>query len=187
MMTPTHALAGALVGGVVARGVPEVTALAVVVGFVGGTLPDADLLGVHRKSTHYPVYSSVVAVLVVGIAVLVPTTVTVLLAVFSVSIALHCVMDAFGGGVGLRPWEGTSERGVYNHYAGRWVRPRGWIRYAGSPEDFLLATVCCLPLLALTTGRLQIALGVVLVVSGGFALVRRRLSGITERLFADAL
>jgi hypothetical protein len=96
-------------------------------------------------------------------------------------------MDAFGGGVGLRPWEGTSEKGVYNHLDGRWVRPRGWVRYAGAPEDFVLATLCAVPALALTSGSLQLVLGGVLVGSGGFVLVRRRLAGITERLFADAV
>lgn len=187
MMTPTHAMAGALLGAVVATAIPGVGSVAVVVGFVGGALPDADLLGTHRRSLHFPVYGSGAAAVAAGLAAAVTTPVTVLLAVFLGSVAVHCVMDAFGGGVGLRPWEGTSEKGVYDHFTGRWVRPRGWVRYAGAPEDFLVAAACCLPVLVLSSGGLRLILGVVLVGSGGFVLVRRRLAGITEWLFADAV
>jgi len=187
MMTPTHALAGALLGAVTATAVPGVGSSAVVVGFVGGALPDADLLGTHRRSLHFPVSGSVAAVLAAGVSGIVPTTTTVLVAVFLGSVAVHCVMDAFGGGVGLRPWEGTSEKGVYDHVAGRWIRPRGWVRYAGAPEDFLVGAACCLPAMALASGPLAVVLGGVLVGSGVFVLVRRRLAGITERLFADAV
>jgi len=102
-------------------------------------------------------------------------------------VAIHCVMDALGGGVELRPWEATSERGVYNHASGHWIRPRRWVRYAGAPEDFLLALLFGLPVLVLTSGRLQLGLGVVLVLSGLFTAVRRRLATATERLFSNAV
>lgn len=96
-------------------------------------------------------------------------------------------MDAFGGGVEVRPWEGTSLKGVFNHATGRWIAPRRWVRYAGAPEDFALAAACSLPTLAVVTGCLRFALLAVLVCSGLFAAVRRRLSGFTERFFSDAV
>lgn len=185
MMTTTHGFVGALLGVSTVAFAPELAPSAVVVGFVAGALPDADLLGTHRRSLHFPVFAPLVALCFVGMATLWPTPLAVLLAVGSLAIAAHCFMDAFGGGVEVRPWEATSERGVYNHTSGRWIRPRRWVRYAGAPEDFVLALVCALPVLALTSGALQLALTIVLVVSGLFTAVRRRLPAVTERLFAN--
>jgi hypothetical protein len=187
MMTSTHGFVGALLGVSTAAVTPELTATAVVIGFLGGTLPDIDLVATHRRSLHFPVYATGLVAPVAGIAVLTGTSSAILLAVFTLGIAVHCLMDAFGGGVELRPWEATSDRGVYNHATGRWIRPRRWVRYAGAPEDFLLAFACALPTLALTSGGVQLGLLVVLVCSGVFTVVRRRLSTVTERLFSGAV
>ena len=185
MMTTTHALFGALVGATTATFAPDLAPAAVVAGFAGGALPDADLLWTHRRSTHFPVWGTVAAVAAVAAAALVGTPAAVLVAVFAVAAAAHCLMDVFGGGVELRPWEATSERGVYNHAGSYWVRPRRWVRYAGAPEDFLLAAGFALPALLATGGRLRGGLLAVLAVSGLFVAVRRRLTGVTERLLAD--
>lgn len=187
MMTSTHAFVGALVGATTMLFAPALTSTAVLVGFVGGALPDADLLATHRRSLHFPVYASGVAVPVTAVAALHTTPATILLAVFALSVAVHCVMDAFAGGVETRPWEATSDRAVYNHLTGRWIRPRRWVRYAGAPEDLVVATAVCLPTLAVTTGRTRLLLATVLVCSGLFVAVRRRLATITELLFADAV
>jgi hypothetical protein len=184
MMTTTHALFGASLGAATAVVAPALTPAAVVVGFLGGALPDADLLGTHRRSTHFPVYGTAIAVPFVGVAALAGTGWATLLAVFVAAAASHSLMDAFGGGVELRPWEATSEQGVYNHAGGYWVRPRRWVRYAGAPEDFALAAGVALPAIAVTTGRLRAGLLAVVVVSGLFASVRRRLTGVSRRLFA---
>lgn len=186
-MTSTHGFVGATVGVATASVVPELGPAAVVAGFVGGILPDLDLLATHRRSLHFPVYATGLASLVSGVAFVARTPATILLAVFSLGVAVHCLMDAFGGGVELRPWEATSERGVYNHATGRWIRPRRWVRYAGAPEDFLLAVVCALPTLTLTSGSLQFGLALLLVCSGLFTVVRRRLTMVTERLFGGAV
>ena len=185
MMTTTHALVGALVGATTAAYAPELTPTAVAVGFVGGALPDADLAGTHRRSTHYPVWGAAAAAVIVAIAALLASPAAILLAVFSVAAALHPLSDVFGGGVERRPWEATSERGVYNHAGGYWVRPRRWVRYSGAPEDAGLAAVVAVPLAFLTSGQLRDALLAVLVVSVLFALFRRRLAGVTERLLGE--
>jgi hypothetical protein len=187
MMSSTHGFVGALLGAVAAVAFPELAPAAVVVGFVGGMLPDLDLFRTHRRSFHFPVYASGLAILVSAGALLVSTPATILLAVFSLAFAVHCVMDAFGGGVEVRPWEATSDHGVYNHATGRWIEPRRWVRYAGAPEDFLLALVCALPAIVFTSGRVQLGLVVLLVFSGLFTAVRRRLATVTERLFGGAV
>ena len=186
MMTTTHALVGALVGATTAAYAPELTPTAVAVGFVGGALPDADLAGTHRRSTHYPVWGAAAAAVVVGLAALLASTAAILLAVFAVAAALHPLSDVFGGGVERRPWEATSERGVYNHAGGYWVRPRRWVRYSGAPEDLLLAAAAALPLLATTAGRVRTAVAAVVAVSAGFVAVRRRLPTVADRLLAGA-
>lgn len=183
MMTTTHAFAGALLGAAAALVTPVAPEQAIAAGFLGGALPDADLLWTHRRSLHFPVYGSTLAVPVALAAIVVGAPVVVLAAVFVVAAAVHAVMDAFGGGVEHRPWEATSERGVYNHATGQWVSPRRWVRYAGAPEDLLLAAVCAVPLLAHTSGTLQLSFGTVLACSGLFVGVRRRIVPLAERLF----
>jgi hypothetical protein len=185
MMTSTHAFVGALMGATTAVFAPELTPTVVVVGFVGGTLPDVDLLASHRRSLHFPVYATALAVPVAVAAAVLATPLAVLLAVFTLSVAVHCAMDIFAGGVETRPWEETSEQAVYNHFSGRWIRPRRWVRYAGAPEDLVVATVCCLPTLAVTTGPTRLFFVTVLVCSALFVAVRRRLATLTERLVAD--
>src|SRR6056297_795113 len=112
MMATTHALAGMVLASATALIAPEQTPVAVAGAAVGGAFPDLDLFGDHRRTLHYPVYYSILALAALAIAVLVPTGVTVALAAFLTSAALHSLMDAFGGGLELKPWEGTSDRAV---------------------------------------------------------------------------
>lgn len=183
-MTTTHAFVGAGLGLAAAAFGPELAASTLVVGAVGGALPDADLVAVHRRSLHFPVGYAVLSVLACGLALAVPSPATILLAVFLGAAALHCAMDVFGGGVEARPWEMTSHRGVYNHLTGRWIRPRRWVRYAGAPEDLLLAGAAGLPLVVLTTGHVRYAAGLLLACSAAFTVYRRRLARLSER-FVD--
>lgn len=184
-MTTTHALFGALLGTAVAPFAPVGTPGAVVVGFVGGALPDVDLLASHRRSTHFPVYAGVVAAPASVVAFVVGTPTATLVAVFGLAAAAHCLMDVLGGGLEHRPWKATSERGVYDHVNGRWLRPRRWIRYAGAPEDFALGAAFAAPVLAVTSGRLWWGILSVVVGSGLFVAVRRRLPPLAEQIFGD--
>lgn len=181
-MTSTHAVVGALLGAGVGVLVPELSGAAILVGFVGGAFPDADLLVTHRRTGHFPVLAPVVAVPVTAVAAISGSAVAVLCAVFVLAAAVHCVMDVFGGGVEHRPWEATSDRGVYDHVRGRWIRPRRWVRWAGAPEDLALAVAVGLPVMAASSGSTRTLLGAVLAVSAGFVAVRRRLPALTERL-----
>jgi len=186
MMTTTHALVGAVLGAAAAPFAPVGTPAAVAAGFAGGAAPDVDLVATHRRSTHFPVAGTAVAAGFVAVAVIVASPAATLLAVTVVAAAVHSSMDALAGGVERRPWEATSEEAVYNHVGGYWVRPRRWVRYAGAPEDLLLAAAAALPLLATTAGRVRTAVAAVVAVSAGFVAVRRRLPTVADRLLAGA-
>lgn len=181
-MATTHALAGIAVASVTLLVAPEQAPLAMVAAAAGGVFPDLDLYAGHRQTLHYPVYYPMTAALAfVGLA-LVPAVTTLVLAWFLLGAALHSVMDAFGGGLELRPWEATSDRAVYDHFNDRWLAPRRWIRYDGAPEDVLLAGAFAVPATVAGPAPLdRIALALV-VVSMGWAVARKSVASVSERL-----
>src|SRR6056297_545185 len=70
------------------------------------------------------------------------------------TVALHAASDALGGGLELKPWRATSERAVYDHFRGRWIRPRRWVRYDGAPEDLAFAGILAGSLLLYAEGAI---------------------------------
>ncbi|AKH96694.1 metal-dependent hydrolase [Halanaeroarchaeum sulfurireducens] len=184
MMATTHVLTGVALAAAAASAVPEVSVVAVGAAAAGGLFPDLDLYAGHRKTLHYPIFFAIASLIAVAIATVEPTTLTVAGALFLAAAALHSIMDAFGGGLELRPWLGTSDRAVYSHFHRQWIPPRRWIRYDGAPEDLALATVMAVP--ALSTFDGPVALGVValLLVSAGYVLVRKPMVRIAEWLVA---
>ncbi|WP_259518569.1 metal-dependent hydrolase [Halanaeroarchaeum sp. HSR-CO] len=182
MMATTHVLTGVAIAAAAAAVSPEVSVVAVAAAAVGGLFPDLDLYAGHRKTLHYPVYFSVAAAIAVGIAALGPTTLTVAGALFLVAAAVHSVMDAFGGGLELRPWRGTSDRAVYSHFHRQWIVPRRWIRYDGSPEDLGLATMMALPALAVFEGPLTLGVVALLAISATYVLIRKPMVRLSEWL-----
>lgn len=187
MMLPTHALTGMALALPVVYAFPEVGGIALVAGFVGGAFPDLDLYVGHRRTLHFPVYYSVLGVAAVPLAMLNPTALTVVTTVFLLGAAVHSAADSLGGGLELRPWEGTSDRAVYDHFRNRWIPPRRWVRYDGAPEDLLLALAIATPLLLLLDGPVT---GIVLssvAIAVGYALVRRRLPTVADLVVAGVL
>jgi hypothetical protein len=63
---------------------------------------------------------------------------------------------------------------------GRWHRARRYVRYSGAPEDFGLALCfgCVVVLAPGTSARVDTLVAVVLIVSGCYALGRRRLGSL---------
>jgi hypothetical protein len=182
MMGTTHAAMGVTLAAPLVAVAPEFAPIAALAGMAGGVFPDLDLLsGQHRRTLHFPVYYAVTALVAGVAALLVPTTATVVAAFFLLSATLHCVTDAAGGGLELRPWEATDDRGVYVHPAGEWVRPRRWIRYDGAPEDLLAAAVFSIPGLVLFDGWVRTLTVVGLVVSVLYVAVRKRLPDVEMR------
>jgi hypothetical protein len=183
MMATTHALWGMVLALPVLAVAPEFTPVAFVAGLVGGLAPDLDLYSGHRKTLHYPVYTSIAAIPAFALAALLPTTVTVALAVALAAAAVHAVADVFGGGLELRPWHGTSDRAVYSHYHDRWISPRRVIRYDGAPEDLILAAFAAVVLLVATGDEAVAGVALALVaVSAVYVLLRKRLAGAAESL-----
>lgn len=184
MMATTHTLAGVCLGLAATALAPVEATPVVVAGAVGGLVPDLDLVWEHRRTLHFPGYGSLAAVLAVGLAAVSPSTATVGLAVALVAFAAHSVSDVIGGGLSLRPWEPTSDRGVYEHVRGRWHPPRRWIRYDGAPEDAFLALALGLVAFAATTGFVRAGVVGLLAVSVVYAAVRRHVVSGGRRLIA---
>lgn len=174
-MLPTHALAGMALALPVVYVAPEFAGVALLAGLVGGSFPDFDMYVGHRKTLHYPVYYAALTVPAVVLAVSLPSVPTVFAAVFLVGAALHSLADVLGGGLELRPWEGNSDRAVYDHYRERWIAPRRWIGYDGSPADLLCSYVLTATILLSVEGVFRWTVVAALVVATGYTAVRRYL------------
>jgi hypothetical protein len=140
------------------------------------------MVAAHRRTLHFPTALTLAAVPASLPALAAPGPVTVAVALFVVAAALHCVSDAAGGGLELRPWEATSERAVYDHVRGRWLAPRRWVRYDGAPEDLALAGVLAVPSLYVFDGTVELAVLAALAVSVGYVLVRKVMIDAAERV-----
>lgn len=182
MMATTHVLVGVALAAVTTVFAPEFTTVALLAAAVGGAFPDLDLYAGHRKTLHFPVYYSLLAFGALAVAAAVPMALTVAAAFFLLSAAVHSRMDAFGGGLELKPWLGQSERAVYDHANGRWIEPRRWIRYDGAPEDLLLAGLVAAPALVAFDGIVHQAVIGILVLSAGYTLIRKPMVRLTEFL-----
>jgi hypothetical protein len=145
-MYTTHASAGVVVSTPLLVLAPDLAPVGALAAMAGGTAPDLDLfVGVHRKTLHHPVWYAVAALPAAVAAVVAPGPATVALTTFLAAAALHSVSDWFGAGDELRPWERTSDRAVYLHPPGRWLKPKYWVRYDGAPEDLALTAGLSVP------------------------------------------
>lgn len=183
MMLPTHAMAGLALATPLVFLAPDLAPAALAGALVGSVVPDLDLYAGHRRTLHYPTLYTVAAVVAVAVALLLPLAATVAVAAFLVGAAVHCRMDRYGGGLELRPWEGTSERAVYDHARGRWRRPKRWIRYDGSPRDLLVLVTLAVPVFLVVDGPFRAVVVVALVVGVLYAGLRRRLAAIAPVAF----
>jgi len=182
MMLPTHAIAGMVLALPVAYVSPEFGVVALVAGLVGGVVPDLDLYAGHRKTLHYPVYYPLLALVALALAVALPTVPTVAGAFVLLGAAVHSVADAFGGGLELRPWEATSDRAVYDHHNRRWIAPRRWVHYDGSPGDLFLSVALAVPLLVTLDAPLRWLVVGALTVAAVYTAVRRVLPSLAVLL-----
>ena len=181
-MLPTHVLGGMLLAAPLVRVAPELAPIGFVAGFLGGLFPDLDMYVGHRKSLHFPVYYSASAALALLAALAVPSVATVGAALFLLGAAVHSVADMYGGGLELRPWEGNSDRAVYDHYRGTWIAPRRLVRYDGAVEDLALSVGLSLPLLYLLNGPLQQVVIGTLVVAVVYTALRRYLADLAAQI-----
>ncbi len=182
-MLPTHALVGLAIAAPLAVAMPELGSVALGGALVGSLLPDVDLYSGHRRTLHYPTGYVFLAGFAVIAAAVLATPAAVAAAFLFVGAAVHCRMDRYGGGLELRPWEGTSERAVYDHVLGRWQTPKRWIRYDGAPEDLLLAALLGGPLLFVLGAPFRWVVAGALLVAGVYTLLRRRLATLAPTVF----
>ena len=186
MMLPTHALVGMAIATPTLVLAPEHATAALAGGLVGSIFPDLDLYTDHRRTLHHPTGYSIAVVPATAAAAIFGTPVLVALAFFLVGAALHCRMDRYGGGLELRPWEATSEQGVYDHVRRRWRRPKRWIRYDGAPEDVLLTVLVGGPMVVVLPSPFRwVAVGALLI-GGTYGLLRRRLATLAPVVFGRA-
>jgi hypothetical protein len=176
MMGTTHAGVGVAAAAALATTAPELGAVAAVAAIAGGFFPDVDMfLGTHRRTLHHPVGYTLLAVAALALAALVPRPATVAAASFLGTAALHALTDPLGPGDQLRPWLGTSEKGVYCHATGEWIAPRWWVRWDGAPEDLALTALLAVPGLLVFDGTVRLLVAGLVVAGTGYALVRKRL------------
>ncbi|MFB6310702.1 MAG: metal-dependent hydrolase [Salinirussus sp.] len=178
MMLPTHVLVGFAVGAPVALIAPEFATAALAGAGMGSAFPDFDLYAGHRRNLHYPTGYSVAATIALLAAMTVPSAVTVFAALVFVGAAVHCQMDRYGGGLELRPWEATSQRAVYDHYRGRWLPPKRWIRYDGAPEDVVLMLLLAGGLVVTLEGYIEAIILAMATIGTVYGLLRRRLAAL---------
>ncbi|WP_324664374.1 metal-dependent hydrolase [Haloarcula sediminis] len=183
MMLPTHAVVGLALATPLAVIAPEFATAVLTGGLVGGILPDLDLYAGHRRSLHYPTGYTLVAVAVGLVAALYQTQLLAALAFLFVGAAAHCRMDRYGGGLELRPWEGTSEKAVYDHVRGRWRTPKRWIPYDGSPGDIVLLGAVAVPLALVLDSPFRWVPPVALIAGCTYGLLRRRLADLAPAVF----
>ena len=182
MMATTHVLAGMLVGLAMAPLAPGAATPVVLAGAVGGLAPDLDALRNHRRDLHFPVYASASAVVLAAVTAVTGMPWTAVATAFLGAAGLHAVTDALGGGRSLRPWAESVDRAVYSHAHGRWWRPRRVVPYDGAPADFALGVGLAVPTALLIDGWLTwLVLGLVLA-SGAYTAVRRRIPDVVDSL-----
>ncbi|WP_230198548.1 metal-dependent hydrolase [Halopiger goleimassiliensis] len=184
-MATTHVFVGLVLAGAVALVAPDVGTAAAIGAVLGGLFPDVDVVATHRWTLHYPVYYWPVAGLSSVLAVARPSAVTVALATFFLAAACHSLSDALGGSHELEPWTGRRDRAVYSHYHGRWLAARRWIAYDGSPGDLALAAVLAVPSLLVFDPAVRRLVVASLVVSIGYAVLRRPIAALLERLLGS--
>lgn len=175
MMATTHVFAALALFAPVVSVVPEFATPLAGGAIFGGLAPDFDLPLEHRRTFHFPLLGLAVAVPAVGLALVAPSSPAVALAAFAVAAWLHAASDVGGGGPEMDPWNERTERAVYDHVRGQWIRPRRWIRYDGAPEDAALGVALAIPSLAVFEGWIRAVVLGAIVVSLGYALVRRRI------------
>lgn len=180
-MATTHAFVGLALASAYAALGGDYGTVAAAGALAGGVFPDLDLPFEHRKTLHFPEYYAALSAVAAAVAIARPTALAVGAAAFLVAAAAHAASDVLGGGLAARPWQETSDRGVFLHRRGGWARPRRYVRYDGAPEDFAVGLVLAVPGWLVFDGWVRnLVLGGV-VVSAIYVLFRKRLPTLEER------
>lgn len=186
MMALTHLLMSLAIATFVIPVVSEYVTPTVVLAtaIVGGLSPDLDLIARHRRTLHYPVVFPFLTLAFLTLF-LISGLVAGLLGGLLFGVAtLHVLTDILGGSAEQAPWNPDTEFGVYNHVLGCWHRPKRVVQYSGSPGDFLLGvgfgTIAYLA--PGTTVLMDSVIVFLILIAGGYSLLRKRLSNLASYL-----
>lgn len=175
MMVFTHVLVGVMLGGVLSVLTPADPFGLVVAGGVGGFFPDIDMLLVHRKTTHFPIIYTGIAILIGSVYLLLGDPAVLVAAVGVSAAALHSLGDTLGGGKEMRPWRETDDRAVFNHVTGRWITPRR-LFYDGSAPDLLVAISSGIVALLALPSNFGSFVAIVVALSVVYTAIRRTIT-----------
>lgn len=184
-MLPSHLAIGVLLCSPFYIYAPsEIQSIVLITIVVGSVSPDVDMLvGQHRKTTHYPEISTIVAL---GCTVLIPADILFYIpATFTTAFALHAWIDIFGGGLEDKPWEKTSTQAVYRHLSNKWEAPRHYTGHDGSYRDLiatLLATVAIYTII--TENWFTAILLINLTIAILYTIVRKRLPALRDKILS---
>jgi len=156
MMLPTHALSGMIISLPLFYLKPELAYIGLIAGLIGSVFPDADMYWGHRKTLHYPVYYSVIALVSITTFLIYTTPVTLAISFFLIGCTIHTLSDILTAGLELKPWKQQSKKAVYNHYSKEWIEPRHIIAYDGSKGDLVILLCLAIPLLFVVGPKSQI-------------------------------
>lgn len=142
MMLPTHVIFALSLSSVLLLFSPDSSLIIFSLAFVGGVVPDIDLLfGEHRRTLHYPVYSFFGLIGSFLAAIVLFNVYTVGLLSLMIGLTSHGLGDIAGSGLEHKPWKRTTNKGIYNHYVDEWISPKYIVGYDGSLRDLSLLVV----------------------------------------------
>lgn len=173
MMATTHIFAGMAIALAAASFYPGHLSLFLLSGAIGGLLPDLDLAATHRRTLHFPIYYSILAIVLIPISVVWGSLWMLTITLVVAAAAAHSLSDALGGSAEPKPWEQNCDRAVYNHLHERWEPARRVIRYDGAPEDLAVAAVLAVPVYAVAPELLRAVVIGLLGISIAYTLFRK--------------
>lgn len=182
MMGLTHAVTGVAIAIPFVYLHPELALPIAIAAYLGGAFPDVDIfVGAHRRSLHYPVYFTVLAVLMSFSYVTTNLVSVLLVTVFVWAAAVHSVMDIAGAGVEGLPWEETATEAVYIHPQRRWATAKDWVPYDGSPHDlFLMVVLSVVVVISYDNPVVTKLMAGSLLIALVYTVLRRRLPGVKD-------
>jgi hypothetical protein len=159
------------------------------IAFVGGFFPDLDMFfGTHRKTLHYPVYGSVLAVASFVFFLITHSMIIGFITIFLIGCMSHTLTDILSCGLEKYPWKKNSKQAVYNHHTKKWIPPRYIIPYDGSIEDFGVTFIGgVLFLFATKTYTINYYLWMTMGLIGVafiYTVLRKRLPRIEQKLYS---
>lgn len=174
MMTATHMLLGMLLGYILGFIQPDIAPYLLIIGFIGGMLPDIDIAFKHKRSLHFPFYYSLIVAITLTSTIFFSSVEAVMAFTFFGAATLHCLTDVFAGSLETALGRQENEKTVYLHPENRWINSVNLIRFPGAPEDLMLSLLIGVPLLIVIQGPLEWLTAATLALGTAYSVMRFR-------------